>query len=304
MVQHHQSLLAAELGVAHVDGGVLFQLTGVAGLAAVDHVHTLGVGGTGEADRPVLIRLAHGDGGHEDVPVGVDGAGLVAFRAAHHDAVRTAFHHVDVHIRVLLFGRRQGPVALGVRHGPVHGQVVVLHVNQELLEVLMVVGAVLLVHLKRAREHRVKGVHAHAALEAAGGFLPQQALHLHLVHQVLRGLVQVGEAVDGVAGQAGLDGHQVLVLGVLGQGVGHGDAVDGGADHGVVHPVVNLLAEHVHTGFQLPEGVDVFLRGFQCHSFSPHTIWFVGYRRNGQRFSRPVRSPCTWTARRAHTGTG
>ena len=81
MVQHHQGLLAAELGVAHVDVRVLLQLPGVAGLAAVDHVHALGVGGAGEGDGPVPVRLAHGDGGHEDVPVAVDGAGLVALGA-------------------------------------------------------------------------------------------------------------------------------------------------------------------------------------------------------------------------------
>ena len=264
MVQHHQGLLAAELGVAHIDGGVLLQLAGVAGLTAVDHVHALGVGGAGEAHRPVLIRLTHGDGGHEDVPVGVDGAGLMALGAADHDAVSAALHHMHVHVGIGLIVGGLGAVALGVGHGAVHGEVVVLHHGQELLEVLMIVGAVLLVHLKGGGEHRVERVHAHAALEAAGGLLAQQALHLHLVDEVLGGLVQVGEAVDGVPRQAGLDGHQLRVLGILGQGVGHGHAVDGGTDHGVIHPVLDLLAEHVHPGVQLAQAVDVFLCGHQC----------------------------------------
>ena len=56
VVQNHQSLLAAELGVAHVDGGVLLQLPGVAGLTAVDHVHALGVGGAGKGSRPSPCR--------------------------------------------------------------------------------------------------------------------------------------------------------------------------------------------------------------------------------------------------------
>ena len=261
MVQHHQGLLAAELGVAHVDGRALLQLPGVAGLPAVDHVHALGVGGAGEGDGPVLIRLAHGDGGHEDVPVAVDGAGLVALGAADHDAVGAALHHVDVHVRVRLSAGGLGAVALGVRHGPVHGQVVVLDHGDEVLEILVVVGAVFLVDFIGRGEDGVEGVHAHAALEAGSGLLTQQTLHLHLVDEVLGGLVQVGEAVDGAARQAGLHGHEVRVLGVLGQGVGHGDAVDGGADHGVVHPVLDFLPEHVHAGFQLPQAFNVFLCG-------------------------------------------
>ena len=173
--------------------------------------------------------------------------------------------HVHVGIGLIVGGL--GAVALGVGHGAVHGEVVVLHHGQELLEVLMIVGAVLLVHLKGGGEHRVERVHAHAALEAAGGLLAQQALHLHLVDEVLGGLVQVGEAVDGVARQAGLHRHQVGILGVLGQSVGHGHAVDGRADHGVVHPVLNLLPEHIHPGIQFAQALYILLCGHQCHFF-------------------------------------
>ena len=277
MVQHHQGLLAAELGIAHVDGGILLQLPGVAALTAVDHVHALGIRGAGKADRPVLVRLTHGDGGHEDVPVGVDGAGLVALGTADHDAVGTTLHNVDVHVGIGLVMGSLGAVALGVGHGAVHGEVVVLHHGQELLEVLVIVGAVLLVHLKGGGEHRVERVHAHAALEAAGGLLAQQALHLHLVDQVLGGLMQVGEAVDGVARQAGLHRHQFRVLGILGQRIGHGHAVDTGANHGVIHPVVDLLPEHVHPGLQLAQAFNVLLCGHQCHFFFPPQFgWGLG----------------------------
>ena len=265
VIQNHQSLLAAELGVAHVDRGVLLHLPGVAGLTAVDHVHALGVGGAGKADSPILIGLTHGDGGHEDVPVGVDGAGLVALGTADHDAVGTALHHMNVHVGISLLAGRFGTVTLGVGHSAVHGEVIVLNVGQELLEVLVIVGAVLLVDLIGGGEDGVEGVHAHAALEAGSSLLAQQTLHLHLVHQVLGGLMQVGEAVDGVTGEAGLHGHQLSVLGVLSQSVGHGHAVDGGADHGVIHPVLDLLAEHIDAGVQLPQGLNVFLGGHQCH---------------------------------------
>ena len=267
MVQHHQGLLAAELRVAHVDGRVLLQLPGIAALTAVDHVHALGVCRAGEAHRPVLVRLAHGDGGHKDVPVAVDGAGLVALGAADHDAVSAALHHMHVHVRVRLLAGGLGPVALGVGHGAVHRQVVVLDEGQELLEVFVIAGAVLLVDLIGGGEHGVERIHTHTPLEAGSGLLAQQALHLHLVNEVLRGLVQVGEAVDGVARQAGLHRHQIGILGVLGQSVGHGHAVDGRADHGVVHPVLNLLPEHIHPGIQFAQALYILLCGHQCHFF-------------------------------------
>lgn len=145
--------------------------------------------------------------GHEDVPVAVDGAGLVAFRAADHNAVVAAFHHVDVHIRVGLLMGCLGAVALGVGHGAVHGQIVVLHVDEEFLEVLVIACAALLVDLIGGGVHGVEGVHAHAALEAGGGLLPQQTLHFHLLHQIIGRLVKVGEAVDFPPGQAGGGGH-------------------------------------------------------------------------------------------------
>ena len=85
--------------------------------------------------------------------------------------------------------RRKGTVTLRVCHSAVNGVVMLLNVLEEFLEVLMVMGAVLLVDLIGGGEDGVEGVHAHAALEAGSGLLAQQTLHLHLVHQVLGGLI-------------------------------------------------------------------------------------------------------------------
>ena len=56
-------------------------------------------------------------------------------------------------------------------------------------------------------ENSVESVHTDAALEAGSGLLAQQTLHLDLVHQVLGGLMQVGETVDLLTGQAGGGGQ-------------------------------------------------------------------------------------------------
>ena len=224
IVEDGQGLHAAELAVAHVHLAAL-QLPGVAGLAADDHGDAWGVHGYGEGDGVVLILRLHGLGGHDDDLVRVEHAGLVGLGPPDHDAVRPPLHHVEEQVRVGLLMGGLGPVPFGIGHGSVHCQVVLLHVDHKLLEVLMVVGAVLLVHLVGGGELGVEGVHAYAPLEAGSGLLTQQALHLYLFDQVGGGLVDVSEAVDPLPGVGGDGGHQILVLGHLGQVVGHAHAV-------------------------------------------------------------------------------
>lgn len=127
----------------------------------------------------------------------------------------------------------------------------------------MIAGAVFLVHLIGGGVHRIECVHAHTALEAGGGLLAQQALHLHLLHQILGGLVDVGEAVHPLPGQVGHGGHEILIFRHLGQIIGHAHAVQGGAQNGIVHGIFNFLAEHVHLHIHTADAVDILLAGHQ-----------------------------------------
>ena len=90
-----------------------------------------------------------------------------ALGAADHDAVGTALHHMQVHVGVglLAWGALERS-PLGSVMAPSTVRSLSWTVGQELLEVLVVVGAVLLVDLIGGGEHGVEGVHAHAALEA------------------------------------------------------------------------------------------------------------------------------------------
>ena len=97
---------------------------------------------------------------------GVDDAGLMGFGAADHHAVGTAFHHVEEEIRIGLLMRGLGTVALGVGHGAVHGQVVLLAIEHKLFEVFMVVSAILFICFIGSGEYSVKRVHTYASLEA------------------------------------------------------------------------------------------------------------------------------------------
>ena len=76
--------------------------------------------------------------------------------------------------------------------------------------------------------------------------------------------LDVGEAVDGVAGQMRLDGHQVGILRVVGQSVGHGSGVDMAADEGMVDDLsgVEQLALDIHADIALTQAVLVLLCSF------------------------------------------
>lgn len=82
--------------------------------------------------------------------------------ATDHDAVVALLDHMHKHVRIRLLGRLQAAVALRVGHGAGHHPVVVLHLDEELLEALMVVGAQSLVALIGHGVGGVHGVEAHA----------------------------------------------------------------------------------------------------------------------------------------------
>src|SRR5699024_7603548 len=125
-------------------------------LTAEDVGHAGGVHRDRAGDRVLLLVLIHSHGGHDEHPVGVDHAGHVGLGTADHDAVFPLLHHVDVHIGVLLLAGTQAAVALHVGHGAGHHQVIVLDHDQELLEIVVVMGPQRLIALVC---NRVSGVH-------------------------------------------------------------------------------------------------------------------------------------------------
>ena len=140
-------------------------------------------------------------------------------------------------IGICLFVGRQSAVALRVGHGAVHRQVLFLHHQQELVEALMVFGAQLLIHLEGDTVHGVDRVHSDTPLEACPGFLPQKALHFHLLDQIVGAPVQMAEPVDLVAGQMGSCRHEVLIQRVLGKSICEFYRIHGGPDDRMIDHV-------------------------------------------------------------------
>ena len=264
IVKYGQGFHTAEFGVSYVHLSV-FQLAGIAALAAHDQEQAGRVQGYGEGYGVILILGPHGDGGHHDDLVGIQDAGLVRLGAADHDAVGTALHHMQEQIGILLSVRCLTAVALGIGHGAVDGQIVPLTVYHKLLEVFVIVGAVFLIHLIGSGEYSIEGVHTHAALEAGGGHLAAQALHLHLVAQIVSGLMDMGETVDPLSGIGGDHGHQILILRHLGQIIGHADGVQGRTQDRIFGGIFDLLAEHIDLHIDLLDGFDVLLACHKCH---------------------------------------
>ncbi len=166
--------------------------------------------------------------------------------AADDDAVRAALDHAQVHILVLLLGGPLAAVALDVGHGAVDDPVVLLHREGEFPEARVVLGPELAVHVEGDGEYGVQGIEADAALEAGAAALPEQALHAHLVDQVIRALMQMAEAVDGFAAERGLGSHKMLVLRILRQFVGEGHGVHGGLDVRMFERIGEKFSVQVH----------------------------------------------------------
>ena len=293
VLEDHQGFLAAEAPVAHVQLVVL-EFAGVAALAPVDVADAGRVGRRAEADGVVLIAGSHGDGRHDQDLVRVTGAGLVGLGAADNDTVVAALDDVEVHVRVRLLARCQAAVSLDVRHGAVGDDVVLLQELHVRAEAGVVVSALGLVDVVGGGVEGVDGVHADAALEAGAGLLAQKALHLHLLHQVLGRLVDVGEAVDLLAGEMARGQHEVFVFRLRGQFVGHGHAVEAGPDQRMFRVVVDLLAEDVDLQVEVGHALDVLLGCLERHAVSlltSHAAQAADDPRSGMYISGPGPPP-------------
>ena len=122
----------------------------------------------------------------------------------------------------------------------------------------MVVGAVFLVYLVSGGIHCVEGVHAYASLKTAGRLLSQKSLHLDLVFQIFGALMDVSKPVYLLSRKMGSSRHEIFILRILSQAVGHGYAADGRLYYRVVHPVVYLFSEHIYLSIQFPKALYIF----------------------------------------------
>ena len=104
--------------------------------------------------------------------MGIAGPCLMAFCSTDYNAVRTAFGHAQVGIRIALSVRRQMSAAFRIRHGPIDHQILFLAVLQVPKKACVIIRSVFLVDLEGDGKNGIHGIHAHTALEAGGGFLP------------------------------------------------------------------------------------------------------------------------------------
>ena len=204
--------------------------------------------------RAVLRRV--GAARHHQELVHVRRAGHDRLGAADDDAVRPPLRDVHVAVRVRLLARPLRAVAHGIRHGDPERQVRVLdpmHVGQETPGV---VGAVGVVDAPGRLKDAVQRVVGEVALRAAR-HPAHQPHRFELVQEVLRRLVDVQHAVDGLAGRALAGGHDGRVLGRVGELVGDADRVDAGREQGLVGDALDPATIHEHPRLVGAQGVPV-----------------------------------------------
>ena len=73
----------------------------------------------------------------------------------------------------------------------------------------------------------------------------------------------MGEAVDLLAGEMAGGQHEILVLGLLSQPVGHGQTIEAGPDDGMVGVIVDPIPEEVDLEVQVGDALYVLLGGLQ-----------------------------------------
>ncbi len=173
----------------------------------------------------------------------VDATRLVRFGATHVHSFRRTARDVQVHIGISLLGGRLAAVAFDIGHGPADDIVVLLHRFYEILQSLMIRGAILLVDLVRDRIQRIECVHANATLEAGTGQLSQSSLHLVLQNDILDARSNMQETVNALAGKRRQGSRQIRAL--LRQIVSLRHGIDRRSDHGMVNRFGDQFAKQV-----------------------------------------------------------
>ena len=92
----------------------------------------------------------------------------------------------------------------------------------------MVVGTISLVYIKAGGKYGIESIHSHTPLEAGRCLLAAETLHFYLILQILGTLVDMGKAIDHLSGLRRHNGHQILVLGIQSQIIGHTNRIQRG----------------------------------------------------------------------------
>ena len=186
----------------------------------------------------------------------------MSLSTAYYDTVFSSLYDMYEEIRVSLSAWSKSSVTLRVCHGAVNYIVVLLNHFEELLEVFMVVGAILLIGFICRGEYSVECVHTYASLEAGSCLLSTKPQHFYFFLQVFSVLMKVRESVDSFACKAGLGCHQVSILRIVCQIVSNCDAVYRRSDNRMIYPIFYLFAEHVDSRLHFSQAFNILC---SCH---------------------------------------
>ena len=196
MIQHSHGVTNTIV----IIGGFQFN-AGIGRNGSRNQSHAFSIGRNRKGHGPVGISSLQSAGGQHQNLVGIGSGGVVGFAARDDDAVLTTFHNAHVQIGIHLLRGTLGSIALHVGLTGVTNQIVILIPRQILLEALVVVSAVVLIHLIGRDVQGINGIATHASLNAAASQMTQFPDHGLLFQQIVWRLIDMGKAVNSVAGK-------------------------------------------------------------------------------------------------------
>jgi hypothetical protein len=256
VVEDDHRLLATEFPVARIDVAA-FHAARIAGLAAVDVGDARCIDRHGTHDRVVLVSRTESHGRHDQQPVRIDAAGLMRLGAADIHALVGTPAHMHEHVGIGLLVRCLAAITFRIGHRPADHEAGALHLRDKIDEAPVITGAVRRVDVESDGMQCIDRIHAHAALEAGTGQLPEPALHLVLQDQVLRTAGHMQKPVDAFAGVRRHGGTKLRIA--QRQFVGFSHRIDRRPDERVIDRLVNEFTEQEHAQLSATQTGDVIL---------------------------------------------
>ena len=141
-------------------------------------------------------------------------------------------------------------VSFDIGHTGIRGQVIGLHVFQEFVEAIVVLGPIFFIDVIGHNRQGAKTVQSRASLMACPHISPQDAVDLHTHHEIFNGLWRQGKSIDRFFCERGDSGDEIFIFFIVSQLIGGTRGINPCANPGIIHHILYLLTKHIGCGFQ------------------------------------------------------
>jgi len=168
---------------------------------------------------------------------------------AYDNTVIPALYHTEKHILVRLFVGGQGAIPFHVRHTGVCRQVILLHIFQELDEVVVIVRPMFLVHIVSNDSQRREAIEPRTSLVACPDPIPQLPVELYPRHEIINARWGQGKPIDRFIDQWALGNRKIAKFIQLGHFIRCSGCLNSRAEPRVVYHIGDLSPNIYAVGF-------------------------------------------------------